>query len=399
MLFQDTISRLVRTCVVVALIAAGSVTFANAQESPDFDPTAFTIGLAPVASGFAQPVYVNGPGDGTNRLFVVERTGRIRIIAGGEVLPEPFLDIVSIVQSGGSEQGLLSVAFPPDFAESGVFYVYYTAQGEEGVGDNTIARYGLSESDPNRADPDSAEVLLAVTDDRVNHNGGPLVFGPDGYLYAGLGDGGGGGDPEGNAQNPGTLLGSVLRIDADAGAAPYAIPPDNPFADGGAGAPEVWAWGLRNPWRLSFDRQSGDLFVGDVGQNAIEEVNWVPAGTPGGTNFGWNVMEGTSCFRADDCDREGLTLPVAEFTHEFGCSVVGGYVYRGELEPALEGVYLFGDYCSGLVWGLGRDASGAWVLSDPVETGVRISSFGEDAQGEVYLVSLTGEVFRVTSGS
>jgi glucose/arabinose dehydrogenase len=370
-----------------------------AQDDSTLDFAEFTIDLEPVATGFDQPVYVTGPDDGTGRLFVVERPGTIRIIAGGEVLAEPFLDITPFVESGSSEQGLLSVAFPPDFADTGEFYVYFTARGDEGVGDNTIARFAVSGDDPNRSDPSSGEVLIAVHDERPNHNGGLLLFGPDGYLYAGLGDGGGGGDPAGNAQDPQALLGSMLRIDPTTrGERPYAIPGDNPFASGEGGAPEVWAWGLRNPWRFSFDREKGDLYIADVGQNAIEEVNWLPSGTPGGVNFGWNIMEGNECFRAELCDATGLIPPVAQYSHDFGCTVVGGYVYRGEREPALDGVYLFADYCSGLVWGLGRDAAGDWVLSQPQETGLRISSFGEDAAGEVYVVSLGGDVFRVTAG-
>jgi glucose/arabinose dehydrogenase len=394
--------RAVGATLALALLAGGipaPTVPVLAQDAPTFDAAVFAIGLEPVAAGFEQPVYVTSPGDGTDRLFVVERRGRIRIVIDGAILPQAFLEIPALVESGGSEQGLLSMAFPPDFAESGAFYVYYTATSEEGVGDNTIARFHLSPDDPNRADPESREVLIAVPDQRTNHNGGSLQFGPDGLLYAGLGDGGGGGDPLENGQNPETLLGSILRIDParDAGSEPYAIPDDNPFADGQGGAPEVWAWGLRNPWRFSFDRGTGDLYIADVGQGAREEIDWVPAGTPGGLNFGWNIMEGSACFRADACDETGLTLPVAEYSHEFGCSVTGGYVYRGEREPALEGVYLFADYCSGLVWGLGRDASGAWALSEPIDTGLSISSFGEDAAGEVYVVSLRGDIYRVTA--
>lgn len=388
---------------ILAWVLLGSgipgVPRATAQAQEPFDPTAFGIALEPFASGFESPVYLIGPDDGSNRLFVVERAGRIRIIRDGAVLDEPFLDISGLVESGGAEQGLLSVAFPPDFASSGDFYVYYTARSEEGVGDNTIARYHVSAADSDWADPQSGEILLAVPDFRPNHNGGQLVFGPDGYLYAGFGDGGGGGDPDGNGQNPHTILGSLLRIDPSGQATPYAIPPDNPFAAGGDGAPEVWAWGLRNPWRFAFDRETGDLYIADVGQNAIEEIDWLPAGAPGGANFGWNIMEGSRCFRAESCATTTLTLPVAEYSHEFGCSVTGGYVYRGAREPSLAGIYLFGDYCSGLLWGLARDAAGAWAMSQPVETGLRISSFGEDADGEVYVVDLSGGIYRVTAGS
>ena len=384
-------------CALVGFVAPVVSPPLRAQEAPPFDPTAFSIALEPIAGGFDQPVHVTGPNDGSGRLFVVERPGRIRIVADGEVLPEPFLDIASLVESGGSEQGLLSVAFPPDFAASGQLYVYYTARSDEGVGDNTIARYTVSADDPHRADPESGEVLLAVPDFRVNHNGGQLQFGPDGMLYAGFGDGGGAGDPDGNAQDPTTLLGSLVRIDP-AGGAPYAIPPDNPFADGQGGAPETWVWGLRNPWRFSFDRETGDLWIADVGQAAREEVNRLPPDAAAGANLGWNIMEGTLCFRADGCDADGLILPVVDYPANIGCAVTGGYVYRGEREPALSGVYLFADVCSGLVWGLGRDANGDWALSQPVDTDLRISSFGEDAAGELYLVDLSGGLFRVTAG-
>jgi glucose/arabinose dehydrogenase len=384
--------------IALATAFAAANSSVVAQRNGGFDPAAFTIGLEPIATGFDQPVYVAGPDDGTERLFVVERPGRIRIIEDGAVLAEPFLDIAAIVESGGSEQGLLSVAFPPDFAESGVFYVDYTARSGEGAGDDTIAQYRVHADDPNRADPESGQVLLAISDPFVNHNGGLLLFGPDGYLYAGLGDGGSGGDPNGNGQNPQTLLGSILRLDPT-GDGTYRIPPDNPFADGKHGAPEVWAWGLRNPWRFSFDRDKGDLYIGDVGQGTIEEIDWLLAGTGGGANFGWNIREGSTCFREAGCDAAGLTMPVAEYPHSLGCSVTGGYVYRGEREPSLKGVYLFGDYCSGLVWGLVHETSGDWVMSEPIETGVRISSFGEDARGEVYLVALTGEIYRITSGA
>lgn len=383
---------LIAALAVSPLLAGGTL----AQKRAAFDPASFAIALRPVASGLERPVYVTAAPDDTTRLFAVEQPGRIRLIVDGEVLATPFLDIVPLVESSGSEQGLLSIAFSPDFADSGLFYVYYTARSGEGVGDNTIARYRVSADDSNRADPESGEILIAVPDSRRNHNGGLLLFGPDGYLYAGLGDGGGGGDPDGNGQNPATLFGSLLRIDPRPEGG-YAIPADNPFADSGEGAPEVWAWGLRNPWRYSFDRETGDLYIADVGQNAIEEIDFLAAETPGGTNFGWNVMEGTTCYREPSCDSTGLTLPVAEYSHDHGCSVTGGYVYRGTLEPALDGVYLFGDYCSGLVWGLGRDASGSWVMSEPVETGLRISSFGEDADGELYLVANSGEIFRVAA--
>jgi len=397
-------SLVVRLAVGLAVglaVLVGPAAALRAQEATPFDPAGFGIGLEPVAGGFERPVFVADPRDGSGRLFVVEQPGVIRIVRSGEVQPEPFLDIVDLVESEGSEQGLLSLAFAPDYAESGEFYVGYTAREGEGAGDNTIARYRVSADDPDRADPASGEILLAVPDPYSNHNGGLVMFGPDGYLYAGLGDGGAAGDPEGNGQNPGTLLGSILRLDVENAGdeTPYAIPEDNPFADGAEGRPEIWAYGLRNPWRFSFDRETGDLWIADVGQNRIEEVNFQPADSPGGENYGWAITEGTTCFRDDECGTEGLTLPVAEYRHEEGgCSVTGGYVYRGEAVPALRGVYLYADYCTGLLWGLGRDAAGEWVETEPIETGLQISSFSEDASGELYLTAFDGTVYRITGG-
>ena len=384
--------------MLVQALALAPVAVSAARQTEDaFDPATFAIGLELVADGFDQPLYVTSAGDETGRLFVVEQPGRIQIVRDGEIAAEPFLDISSIVESGGSEQGLLSVAFHPDYEANGQFFVGYTAQSAEGVGDNTIARYRVSADDPDRADAASGEVLLAVTDPYSNHNGGLVLFGPDGYLYAGFGDGGAGGDPEQNAQNPSTLLGSVLRLDVDGESPdrPYAIPEDNPFADGAEGQPEVWAYGLRNPWRFSFDQLTGEFYLADVGQREIEEVNALSADGLGGENYGWPMLEGTSCFAIADCVADGLVLPVAEYSHEFGCSVTGGYVYRGEAIPSLQGVYLFADYCSGLLWGMGRGADGTWVTAPPVETGMNISSFGEDAAGEVYLTDLNGGLYRV----
>ena len=373
---------------------AGGVAGQDASQPLDF-------GLEPVVSGVDRPVYLAEPDDGTGRLFVVEQPGRIGIVEDGALAPEPFLDITDRVESGGSEQGLLSVAFHPDFAENGEFFVGYTARSDEGAGDNTVSRFRVSAADPDRADAASEEVLLAIEDPYPNHNGGLVAFGPDGYLYAGLGDGGAGGDPEGNAQNPETLLGNILRIDvndADPGL-PYAIPDDNPYADGAGGRPEIWASGLRNPWRFSFDRETGDLWIADVGQNWIEEVDFQAADDPGGANYGWNVLEGTSCYADDECNPEPFVAPVAEYTHDFGCSVTGGYVYRGGEIEALDGVYLYGDYCSGLVWGLEPDEAGGWRTLGPMETELNISSFAEDLSGNVYLLALDGTVFRLSGGA
>jgi glucose/arabinose dehydrogenase len=370
----------------------------QATPSP-FDPAAFAISLAPGADGFARPVFLADPGDGSGRLFVVEQGGTIRILRDGAVAPEPFLDVSSVVTTSNSEQGLLGLAFDPNFAENGEFYVAYTANTAstgEGVGDDTLARYRVLADDPDRADPDSAEVLLAVPDPYGNHNGGMVAFGPDGYLYLGLGDGGSGGDPLGNGQNTDAVLGKILRLDVsgrDEGE-PYAIPADNPFVDGG-GRPEIWALGLRNPWRFSFDRETGDLWIADVGQNWIEEIDMLPAGSPGGANFGWNVLEGNACFADDECDPSPFVAPIAQYTHDFGCSVTGGYVVRNPAEPALAGTYLFADYCTGALWGLGKDASGAWTLSEPIQTGLNVSSFAEDSEGNVYVLDLNGAIYRV----
>ena len=397
--------RSVATIVGIAVVTGVSAVsptlglVSGIQSAPPFDPTTFAIGLEPFAEGFEQPVFVADPDDGTGRRFVVEQPGRIAILReDGGIDPEPFLDITDLVESGGSEQGLLSVALHPAFAENGEFFVGYTAQAGEGAGDNTIARYRVSADSPDRADPASGEILLALPDPFPNHNGGLVMFGPDGFLYAGFGDGGAGGDPLGNGQNPQALLGKILRLDVDAdpGEAPYAIPADNPFADGAVARPEIWASGLRNPWRFSFDRETGDLWTADVGQNQIEEVNRQPAASAGGENYGWDLTEGTACFSEDACSTAGLTLPVVEYTHDFGCSVTGGYVYRGDSVPALRGVYLYADYCTGLLWGLGQDADGAWVASASIETGLNISSFSEDASGELYATDLGGTIYRVT---
>jgi glucose/arabinose dehydrogenase len=288
---------------------------------------------------------------------------------------------------------LLSVAFHPEYANNGAVFVDYTDTN----GDTVVARYQVSATDPNRADPASAEVILSVDQPAANHNGGLLLFGPkDGYLYIGLGDGGGGNGQ--NGQDLSTLLGKILRIDVDQTSSDlpfkYGIPPDNPFVDQPGALPEIWALGLRNPWRFSFDRVTGDLWIGDVGSATYEEVNFQPAASPGGENYGWNLMEGRECRADGGCDE--FVAPVSGFDRDEGCVVTGGYAYRGTAMPELEGVYLFADYCSGRVWGLLRDASNTWMRLDPVETGLRISSFGEDAAGELYVVDIQGAIYRLT---
>lgn len=343
------------------------------------------ISLTLVASGFDAPVHLTHAGDGSGRLFVVERGGRVFVVSGGAVGTTPFLDISPRVTSGG-EQGLLSIAFPPDFKGRRHFYAYYT--GRNGIGDTVVARFALSASD-DLADPASEVELLGVVQPFANHNGGQLAFGPDGMLYVGLGDGGSGGDPQGNGQNPGTLLGSLLRIDVESGVTPYAMPAGNPFGN------EIWAWGLRNPWRFSFDRATGDLYIGDVGQGSFEEIDFQPAGS-GGQNYGWNRMEGPACFGAANCDRSGLTLPVSAYDHSLGdCSVTGGFVYRGTEHPALQGVYVYADFCSGRLWGLRRDGGGEWTNELLLDSSLQVSSFGEDEAGNLYVADLGGGIYRI----
>jgi glucose/arabinose dehydrogenase len=282
------------------------------------------------------------------------------------------------------------LAFHPGYSENGYFYVNYTDTN----GDTSISRFQVSPENPDVADGGSEKRLLFVAQPYRNHNGGAVVFGPDGYLYLGLGDGGSGGDPEGNGQSTQTLLGKILRIDVDAGD-PYAILPDNPFASGG-GLPEIWSYGLRNPWRIAFDRANGDLFIADVGQNAYEEVNFLPSGSSPGANFGWDYREAAHPFEGQPPD--GLTLidPVAEYSHGSGCSVTGGAVYRGASLPDWTGVYLYGDYCSGMVWGLRHSPDGSWQQGLLFETGVNITSFGEDQSGELYLADYSGTVYRLS---
>jgi glucose/arabinose dehydrogenase len=359
----------------------------TAAPEPAWPPT---VSLKPAYSGFEQPVLAVGAGDGSDRLFVVELTGSIRVVKADAVLPKPFLDLSNLVSSGG-ERGLFSVAFPPDYATSGLFYVDYT----NASGDSVIARYRVS-ADPDLADPESAEVLLTVEQPYANHNGGQLAFGPDGFLYIGFGDGGSGGDPEDNAQNPATLLGKMLRIDVSRPGA-YGIPLDNPFVGKTAYRAEIWALGLRNPWRFSFDRSTGELYIADVGQSAWEEIDVEPAGT-GGRNYGWNRFEGTHPYRSDaKRDAEGFTMPVVEYARDAGQSVTGGFVYRGTQSPALAGVYFYADYSSGRLWALHRAGTG-WETTLVAETGRKIAGFGHDDTGEVFVIDVErGDVLRLVS--
>jgi glucose/arabinose dehydrogenase len=341
-----------------------------------------------VAGGLEKPNTIANAGDGSGRLFIIEQAGRVRIIKDGQLRVNPFLDIRGRVGSDSSERGLLGIAFHPQYKENGLFYVNYTDKG----GNTVIARYKVS-TDPEQADPASEKVLLHINQPYANHNGGNLVFGPDGYLYAGMGDGGSAGDPQGYAQSLDSLLGKLLRIDVEHGD-PYAIPAENPLAKGG-GRPEIVAYGLRNPWRFSFDRQTGDLYIGDVGQNLYEEIDFLPAGTRALTNFGWNFREGLHAYSNQVYSGKiPLTDPILEYDHTQGCSITGGVVYRGQTLAEFNGIYLFGDYCQGRVWGLARQ-DGRWVSSQLFKTSFSITAMGEDEKGEVYLADYKGNVLRL----
>ena len=382
--------------LAVSLAAAGTV--GNGHEGPEttrrktVDPNRVSIALELVLTGLERPVAVRAAGDGSGRLFIVEQPGRIQIIDGDGLRSIPFLDIANRVRNAANEQGLLGLAFHPEYASNGRFFVNYTDLS----GDTVVAEYTRSESDTNLSDPSSEAIIMTIQQPFSNHNGGDLAFGPDGYLWIATGDGGSGGDPLGNGQNPETLLGKLLRVDVDNGST-YTIPPDNPFVDDWQAREEIWALGLRNPWRFSFDRSTGDLYIGDVGQGAWEEIDFEARTGPGGRNYGWNTMEGSHCFGSSNCSTEGLTLPAAEYSHALGCSVTGGYVYRGTLFPALRGIYLYGDFCSGTVWGLAPAGPGDWTAAVVGQTGASISGFGEDESGELYLTDLrTGSVYLIT---
>jgi len=315
--------------------------------------------------------------------------GRIQVLQPGSPAASLFLDIVDRVGSSGNEQGLLGLVFHPAHEENGFFYVNYTDRN----GDTVIARFTASPGS-SQADPGSEQVLLQVDQPFANHNGGGLEFGPDGNLYIGLGDGGSQGDPQANGQSVDTFLGKLLRIDVDSGD-PYAIPPDNPFA-GGGGRPEIWAYGLRNPWRFSFDRQTGEMLIGDVGQGQWEEIDYLPAGGGGGTNFGWDLREGAHPYEGGG-STAGLVDPIYEYNHAVGgCSVTGGYVYRGPALPEWQGVYLFSDYCTGLVWGI-IPQGGGWQGDVVFQTSFQVTAFGEDESGELYLADRGGGIYRLST--
>jgi glucose/arabinose dehydrogenase len=368
----------------------------------DAAPDPANVVLEPVADGFSYPLYLTYAPDGSGRLFVLQQTGEILILQDGETLPTPFLDLSDQVSqdilNGYSERGLLGIAFHPDYANNGLFFVNYTDQNG---GTTHVARFRVSAEDPNVADDASEETLMTIQQPFPNHNGGQMAFGPDGYLYISVGDGGSADDPRETGQDPSDLLGSLLRIDVNVeeNGNLYGIPEDNPVSSNSEFAPEVWAYGLRNVWRFSFDRATDDLYVADVGQNVWEEVNLIPAGTPGGMNFGWDDFEGSHPFEAQTAP-EGMIYPFAEYEHgSAGCSVTGGYVYRGAAVSELDGVYLFGDYCSGYIWASYRDSSDTWQTNMFLEPGFQISSFGEDENGEIYVIDYGGQILRFVAPS
>jgi glucose/arabinose dehydrogenase len=343
--------------------------------------------LEPFANGLDAPIGVTSAGDHSGRLYVNEQAGVVRVVdSGGQLRDRPFLDLTDRISSGG-ERGLLGLAFHPDYATNRRLFVNYTDRD----GNTVIAELRAS-ADGQSVDASTEKVLLRVEQPYANHNGGQLAFGPDGYLYIGLGDGGSAGDPHGNGQNTNALLGKLLRLDVDgtpAGGKAYAIPSDNPFVAGG-GAPEVWAYGLRNPWRFSFDALTGDLYIGDVGQGQWEEIDRLPAGSAGGANFGWNVTEGRHCFQQTSCDQRPYLLPIAEYSHEGGnCSVTGGVVYRGSAQPDLAGIYVMADYCSGRVFTLNVD-EGTTTPKEVLKSDAAITSFAAAEDGEIYLTDQRG---------
>jgi glucose/arabinose dehydrogenase len=353
----------------------------SAQSAPT------TMRLEQVGERFRSPVHLTSP-PGDARLFVVEQAGRIRIVKNGSVVSQPFLDIASRVQSGG-EQGLLSMAFHPDFQSNGYFFVNFTDRS----GDTRVERF---HADPagDVADASSSRLVIAIDQPYGNHNGGLVVFGPDGMLYIGMGDGGSGGDPRGNGQSRQVLLGKLLRVDVN-GSEPYAIPRNNPYAAGSGERSEIWAFGLRNPWRFAFDRSSGLLYIADVGQNEREEIDVEPA-TTAGLNYGWNIMEGDRCYRSGTCNRSGLILPKISYGRDGGaCSVTGGFVYRGRRIPSIAGHYFYSDYCAGWLKSFRMDGGAVTDRREwKMDSIGHVVSFGEDSSGELYIIAEGGRVFR-----
>ena len=370
--------------LLIAVLALSCVACSSAMAAP-------RIALQTYVSGLNDPVGMEAVRDGSGRFFVIEQTGKIRIVKNGVLLASPFLDLTSKIEFN-DEEGLLGLTFHPSYAQNGRFFVDYT-QRVNGQLQSVIAEYHVSTNDPNKADPTETRILV-VDQPFDNHNGGQLGFGADGYLYISFGDGGSGGDPFGNGQNLNVLLGKILRIDIDSGS-PYTIPPDNPFVGVPNTKGEIWAYGLRNPWRFSFDRPTGRLFAGDVGQDRYEEVDIIQKGL----NYGWNIMEGFHCYNAPTCDMTGLTLPILEYSHFEGNAIIGGFIYRGNQIAGLKGVYIFADYGTGKIWGSKPDLSGTWQRVGLLASGKVVSAFGQDLTGELYLLDYgTGTIFKIIQG-
>ncbi|HEX9309613.1 MAG TPA: PQQ-dependent sugar dehydrogenase [Gemmatimonadaceae bacterium] len=382
-----------RFCSVAAMLALGACHSDSTGPGDGSLPPGLTLQLNPfITSGLSGPVFLTQPLD-DGRIFVVEQAGRIRVVRNGVLQATPFLDISSRVLSGG-ERGLLSVAFHPQYATNHYFYVYFTTQTN---GDIRVERFTAT-SNPEVADPTTSKLIITAPHSaNTNHNGGLLAFGPDGMLYAGLGDGGGAGDPLGNGQNFNSLLGSLLRLDVDHGD-PYAIPTDNPFVGQANHRGEVWAKGLRNPWRYAFDAATGLLYIADVGQDLHEEVD-VVAANHGGVNYGWNVMEGASCYNASTCTQTGLQLPIIDYGHNSGaCSITGGYVYRGTAIPGIRGHYFYSDWCGGFLKSFRYENGVAVDQKDWGLSSSAVTSFGQDFGGELYMMS-GNTILKLVQGS
>lgn len=370
------------------LVLAGCVPVApppptggTTTESPIPTTTPAPQAVLTTVGGFSHPTSIVSPDDNSGRIFVTDQPGMIRVVRAGVLLPTPALDIRSVVGSAGTEDGLLCIAFPAGFATKQRAYIYFTDPGNN----TRVFRIKVSATDPNVFDPASMQLILAVAQPYSNHKGGQLAFGPDGYLYVGLGDGGSERDPQNRGQDLSTLLAKILRIDVESApdSGGYTVPPDNPFVGRAGARPETWQYGLRNPWRFSFDPASGDLWIGDVGQDKWEEIDLVAGDRPGGLNFGWSLYEGNHLYKATS-KKPGFAWPVAEYSHSEGSAVTGGYVYRGKAYPAMQGLYVFGDFGSGTVWTL-REVGGSWVRTAALHTSHQISTFGTDGNGELWL--------------
>lgn len=394
---MHTIQYLLSYCISLLAIASCPSSGSAGAEDSGVAATPVPIGLKIVTPAFERPVYAISDPVNAGRLFVLEQRGTVTIVVNGTAMPEPLVDISPQIEFGG-ERGLYSLAFDPRFFKNRRFYLFYFSVDRHTI----VSRFRISKNDPNRINAGEEKIILDIVQPFSNHNGGQLQFGPDGYLYIGTGDGGSQGDPRGYAQNLGTYLGKMLRLHVRR--LPAQVPPSNPFIKTPGAVHAIWAYGLRNPWRFSFDRLTGDLWITDVGQNSVEEINFIPATHGGGINFGWNVLEGDQCYQPDSgCDRTGKWVPVHTYTHDVGASITGGYVYRGSAMPALKGHYFFADIMSRRIWSF-RLANGVktqftdWtdMLRMPDGSGVTPSSFGEDADGELYIVDYySGHVLKI----